>query len=107
MYPHQRAEIRLRVRANALLSFDRNEGKARVRNLSAGGVEVYRPEPRPRVGARAQIVLQGGPLPCGIETWLMTSLRYWGSLKFFLRALRLVHLSYSKSVSTTLLAFIS
>jgi len=83
MYPHQRAEIRLRVRAKALLSFDRNEGKARVRNLSAGGVEVYRPEPRPKVGTRAHVVLQGDDVELGpLEAEVVRDTSYGVAFRF-------------------------
>lgn len=83
MYVHQRAEIRLRVRADALLSFDRNEGQARVRNLSAGGVEVYRPEPRPAVGTRAHVVLVGDDVRLGpLSAEVVRDTSYGVAMKF-------------------------
>ena len=65
MYPHQRAEIRLKVRAGAFYHSTAGGGRGRVRNLSAGGVEISDPQPKLPVGADAEIHLIGGGLRVG------------------------------------------
>lgn len=62
IYRHQRAEIRLTVRADALLSCAGRAARGRVRNLSAGGVEISNPVPRPAVGDKARLALISGDL---------------------------------------------
>jgi hypothetical protein len=57
MYLHQRADIRIRVRARAIIDLQGGVVRCPVRNLSAGGVEVYGPRKAPAVGTRAEIVL--------------------------------------------------
>jgi hypothetical protein len=63
MYLHQRADVRLRVRARAVIRTQGRVVRCNVRNLSAGGVEVYTPTQVPPVGAHAEIVL----LSTGVE----------------------------------------
>ena len=65
MYPHQRAEIRIRVRARALFQMQGELGQGQVRNLSAGGVEIRNPEPAPKVGTEARIMLHSGDVHLG------------------------------------------
>lgn len=56
-WPHPRAEIRLEVRAQAVFTHAGGRGRATVRNLSAGGVEIRDPEPLLAVGSQARIDL--------------------------------------------------
>jgi hypothetical protein len=65
MYRHQRAEIRIRVRADAVFQLGRQEGRGRVRNLSAGGVEIRNPQPLPDVGTQASIHLIAADVTLG------------------------------------------
>jgi hypothetical protein len=57
VYRHQRAEIRLQVQARALIELDDGALRCAVRNVSAGGVEVFGHRRSTPPGTRAQIVL--------------------------------------------------
>jgi hypothetical protein len=68
MYLHQRADVRLRVRARAMLRAAGKVVSCQVRNLSAGGVELYTPTAVPAIGERVELKFFGngvelGPLP--------------------------------------------
>jgi hypothetical protein len=65
MYLHQRAEVRLRVKARAVIRADGRVARCPVRNLSAGGVEVYTPTVIPPVGARVELKLLASAVELG------------------------------------------
>jgi hypothetical protein len=56
-YPHKRADVRLRVRGRAVIRSAGRVLRCTVRNLSAGGVEVYTPTLVPPLGSRVELVL--------------------------------------------------
>jgi hypothetical protein len=57
MYLHKRADVRLRVRARAMLRSAGAVAACEVRNLSAGGIEVSGTARVPGVGERVEIKL--------------------------------------------------
>lgn len=65
MYLHQRAEVRLRVQARAAIRFQGKVAQCNVRNLSAGGAEVYTPTVVPPVGGRVDLVVRSGGVQLG------------------------------------------
>lgn len=65
MYLHQRAEVRLRVQAEAAIRFAGQLVRCNVRNLSAGGAEVYTPTRVPPVGGRVELTLSSSDVELG------------------------------------------
>ena len=65
MYLHQRAEVRLRVQARALIRFGGQVSRCNVRNLSAGGAEVYTPTRVPSVGESVELLLRSNGVELG------------------------------------------
>lgn len=57
MYLHKRADVRLRVKARAMLRSAGGVCACEVRNLSAGGVEVSGAKALPGVGERVELKL--------------------------------------------------
>lgn len=57
MYLHKRADVRLRVKARAMLRSAGAVADCEVRNLSAGGIEVSGASRLPGVGERVELKL--------------------------------------------------
>ena len=65
MYLHQRADVRLRVQASAAIRFAGQVSHCDVRNLSAGGAEVYTPTRVPPVGGEVELTLRSDAAQLG------------------------------------------
>jgi len=65
MYLHKRADVRLKVRARAMLRRSGGVSACEVRNLSAGGVELSAPKAEPGVGERVELKLFGQGVELG------------------------------------------
>jgi hypothetical protein len=65
MYLHQRSEVRLRVRAQAMVRAAGRVEECRVRNLSAGGIEIHTATLNPPVGERVELKLFAGEVELG------------------------------------------
>jgi len=83
MYLHPRADVRLRVRARAMLRIGGKVVTCQVRNLSAGGVELYTPTVVPAVGERVEVKLFGSEVELGpLTAETVRRSRYGVAFKF-------------------------
>ena len=83
MYLHQRAEVRLRVRARAVIRSGGRVSRCSVRNLSAGGAEVYTPTVVPPVGGFVDLMLLSNGVELGpLAAQVVRRTRYGVAFKF-------------------------